>query len=209
MLSLTEDEPGTTSTNQPALSAIDPDPRSKLRELVLLGNFIRPISLTSGLTALRAPLEVLEINSVGLLGPAGIVQGLQLVGGQLYELRIIDDGRIGAMGRVETVLLPRMKELCPLLRRLHLQGVPFPRQCFEYLPEGLKKLVVLKPGPLGAVELLETLREARGWLRQLEELQWSAGAAEDGWQIEEVNTLLNWGRSEPVRISVPIWNEEE
>lgn len=188
--------------NQSTLSAIIPDPQCKLREFALVGNIVPSRSLVAGLSALRAPLEVLEIHGVALLGPAGIVQALQLVGGKLRELRVIDDGRIGAIGNIATVLLPRIKELCPLLRRLELRDVSFPRNCFDYLPEGLKKLVVSKPGPLGALELLEVLLEARGGLKELEELQWAPEAVEEGWQKENIQCLVDWGKNESIRISI-------
>lgn len=190
------------------LPAIIPDPQSKLKEFVLVGNMVPPQALVAGLTALRAPLEVLEIHGVALLGPAGIVKALQIVGARLRELRVIDDGRIGAIGNIGEVLLPKIKKLCPALQVLELRNVSFPSPCFRFLPEGLKKLLVSKPGPLGALQLLQVLQETREHLQRLEELQWSAGKVEEGWDKGDVESLLDWGNSGSIRILLPSSEED-
>jgi len=107
------------------------------------------------------------------------------------------------------VLLPDIKKLCPALQVLVLHSVSFPQHCFQYLPEGLKKLSVSQPGPLGALELLDVLQKTRNHLQRLEELQWTPGKVEEGWDDANVESLLDWGKGEFIRILLPAHKEND
>jgi len=193
--------PGTESAETPA-TEFTVNPQSKLKELKIMGNIIPAHSFVAGLTALRAPLETLEISSIALLGAGGIAQGLQVVGARLLELRIIDDGRIGAINKVHDKLLPKLSQLCPALERLILAHVPFPQTCFRLLPPKLKTLVVSSEGSLSADQVLEGLEETKGLFQDLCEVQWVVGKDAEGWEDDDVALFKTWGERHSIKVTV-------
>jgi hypothetical protein len=187
-------------SNHAKLSPILPDPNSHLRELVIIGNIIPSSALIAGLSSLRAPLQILELNGIGLLGPEGCVAALELVGRGLREFRLLDDGRIGAVGRVDKILLPHLRRLTPSLETLQVQNVRFGEEAFDMLPRSLRLLVVRRERSTLPHQVIAGLEKSLKELNRLKTVVWTSELG-DTWTYADIRELVEWGRINGVMLA--------
>ena len=181
---------------------IIPHPYSKLKELVVVGNFIPPQAMIAGLRALRAPLETLHFSDIAMLGPQGVVASLQLVGKHLKTLKICNNvRRWGEIGSFEDVLFPRLEGLAPALQRLYMSRIDFPEHCFSMLPSTLQRLMIVGDTLLSAPQVWQGLEKQIERLNDLRTVEWrSKKDKKDGWREDEVDQFSAWGMSRSISI---------
>lgn len=182
-------------------SNIIPHPESKLKKLAVIGNMIPPQAMAAGLSALRAPLKVLQLSSIAMFGPQGVVMSLQLVGKHLNTLEIFNDGRMDVVGSFSEVFFPQLKSLAPSLQRLYTSKLDFPEQCFSMLPSTLRELRIVGDTMLSAPLVWQGLEKQMERLNDLKTVEWkSAKDKKEGWGEEEVAQFYAWGTSRFVSI---------